>query len=474
MQKQTKGIGKLGLVALVVSSSIGAGVFGISKDLASVASPGAGILAWLIIGIGVLALVLSLNNLAAKHPDLDSGIFGYAEAVFGKLGGFISGWGYWLSAWLGSVAFATILMSALDGFFPVFDGGQNIPSIIVASVFIWCLTLLVNRGIESASFINVIVTVGKLIPLLLFLIIMIITFKAGVFTSDFWGNVSSNAMSNHSVSVHIWDQIKSSLLVMLWVFVGIEGASVLANRAKRRSDAQQASMIGLAMLLIIYVLASLLPYGVLTQAELANMSQPAMAHILQVIVGDWGAHLINIGLIISIVGAWLSWTMLPAETTMLMARDGILPGIWGARNSKQAPTYSLFITAVLTNGFLFTFLFTEYAYKFAYSLCTASILICYLFVGVYQVKYSYGKKEYINLVVGFIAVLFQLMGIFLAGFAYVLMCSIAYLPGFGLYIKARLDNGYRINAKEKMTMVMISTVAVVTIVLIVIGVIPIG
>lgn len=79
-------------------------VFGITSDLASSAAPGPAILSWIIVGIGILALVLSLNHLGEKRPDLDGGIFGYAEASFGKLGGFISGWGYWLSAWLGNVA----------------------------------------------------------------------------------------------------------------------------------------------------------------------------------------------------------------------------------------------------------------------------------------------------------------------------------------------------------------------------------
>lgn len=119
-------------------------------------------------------------------------------------------------------------------------------------------------------------------------------------------------------------------------------------------------------------------------------------------MGNWGAALINIGLIISIIGSWLSWTMLPAETTMLMARDGLLPKGWGKTN-KNAPTYSLVVTAILTNLFLLTFLVTDYAYQFAYSLCTAAILICYLLVGIYQVQFSL-KKESKQVVIGGIAV----------------------------------------------------------------------
>lgn len=271
MEKKNQGISKIGLVALVVSSSIGSGVFGITSDLANAAAPGPAILAWIIVGIGILALVLSLNNLAEKRPDLDGGIFTYAEEAFGKIGGFISGWGYWLSAWLGNVAFATMLMSALGEFLPVFKGGQNIPSILLASVIIWVLTLLVNNGIEGASFINTIVTICKLVPLLLFLVVSIVAFKAGIFTTDFWGNVAANWNQGEPISIPI--QMKNCLMLMMWVFVGIEGASVLSSRAKKRSDAQQASIIGLVVLLTIYILASLLPFGIMTQDQLAQIDQ---------------------------------------------------------------------------------------------------------------------------------------------------------------------------------------------------------
>lgn len=115
---EKKGINTTELTLLIVGSTIGSGVFGITSDLATAAAPGPAIIAWIIVGIGVLTLVLSLTNLSQKRPGLDSGIFSYAAAAFGPLGEFISGWAYWLSAWLGNIAFATIMMSALGTFFP--------------------------------------------------------------------------------------------------------------------------------------------------------------------------------------------------------------------------------------------------------------------------------------------------------------------------------------------------------------------
>ena len=72
----------------------------------------------------------------------------------------------------------------------------------------------------------------------------------------------------------------------------------------------------------------------MSQAELMALPQPAMANILRYMVGEWGAAFINIGLIISIIGCWLSWTMLPVETTLLMSRDGMLPKV-GARSIEN-------------------------------------------------------------------------------------------------------------------------------------------
>ena len=103
------------------------------------------------------------------------------------------------------------------------------------------------------------------------------------------------------------------MLVTLWVFIGIEGASVYSARAARRSDVGRATVIGFAGALGIYVLVSLLSTGILSQPELAGLKVPSMAGVFESLVGAWGAALINLGLMISVGGAFLSWTLLCAE-----------------------------------------------------------------------------------------------------------------------------------------------------------------
>lgn len=473
MDTEKEGIGKGELIALIVSSCIGTGIFGITSDVSAAAAPGPALLAWVFAGLGFLMLVLSLNNLSEKRPDLEAGIFSYAGAGFGPMGEFISGWSYWLSAWLGNIAFATMLMSSIGTFFPTFKGGQNVPSIIVAIIFCWLLTILVNNGVETASFVNMIGTICKVLPLIIFIIIMIVSFKAGMFTADFWGKVANNA-SKGTTTGSVWGQMKGTLMTLIWVFIGVEGASVMAHRAKSRSAAQQATLVSFGLLVLAYVLISVLPYGVLTRAQLAAMGQPAIGHVLQMTVGNWGSILINIGLIISTIVSWLSWTMLPAETTMLVAEDKAMPKLWGDVNSKGAPTASLMITGVLQTIFLFSLLFTQKAYEFAYSLCSAAILFSYLFVGLYQMKYSKEKGEWGQFTIGLLSAAFMLACMVLAGWQEVLLVSISFIPGFYIYYLACKENDHKMTTAEKWVMILILLLSVVAIWLVANGTIAIS
>ncbi|MDM5146564.1 Arginine/ornithine antiporter ArcD1 [Lactococcus lactis] len=409
-----KGIGLAALVAIIVSGAIGGGVFNLSNDLATNASPGGVIISWIVIGFGILMLVLSLNHLVVNKPEL-SGVSDYARAGFGNMVGFISGWGYWLSAWAGNIAFAVLMMTSVDYFFPgVFqakNGSLTILSVIVVSIVSWGLTLLVMRGVEGAAAINAIVLVAKLIPLFVFVIAGIVTFKAGVFSAHFWQNFVANTNADGVIKSLTWSnmtggdlfsQVKGSLMVMIWVFVGIEGAAMMGDRAKRKSDAGKASILGLIALLVIYILLSLLPFGFMSEQRLANTGQPGLVHILNAMVGGWGGSLMAIGLVISLLGAWLSWTMLPVEATQQLSEQKLLPSWFGKLNDKGAPKNSLLLTQLIVQIFLIVTYFVADAYNVLFNLCTAVIMICYALVGLYLFKLGIQEKKTSNIIIGFI------------------------------------------------------------------------
>lgn len=478
MEEKKKGIGLIGLIGMVISSCIGSGVFAITGQLAGVASPGAVLIAWLIVGVGFLALAFSLNNLTEKRSDLH-GIFSYADAGWGPLAGFISGWGYWLSAWLGNVAFATMMMSTIGYFYPAFLPGNTIPCIIIASIVMWALTYLVIRGVESAAFLNAIVMVCKVAAIAVTLIFGIFLFNAGIFTADFWGNVYDNAVAAGQYGPDaaplggVGTQIFNCMIIMMWCFVGIEGASVVSSRAARKTDVGKATLIGFICLMLIYVGASVLPYGYMPSTEVAALDYPALVYVFSSMAPGWGGPFISIAIIISILGSWLSFTILPAETTSEMADYKLLPASWGKLNSHNAPSMSLLIVGACTQAFLIVLLFSADAYDFAFSMCTVAIVITWAFAAAYQAKWGVQNKNMVQAAIGFVAVAFQVIGVLFNGWSFLLLTCVGYIPGFFIYVKARKDYGNAITMGEKVCMGVVSALGVLSLVLLAMGVISI-
>lgn len=435
MSGRTKGkLGLLELTALVVGSIIGGGVFNLMHDMAASAGSGAIIIGWVITAIGMISLALSFQNLTMKRPDLDAVVYSYAEAGFGKYMGFNSAWGYWLSAWLGNVGYATLLMSAVGYFFPIFGDGQNIWSIVAASVILWACHFMILKGIESASFVNTIITIAKLIPIFLFLVVMLIAFKLDVFTHGFWYTPSGGFEF-----ANVMEQVRGTMLVTVWVFIGIEGAVVFSGRAKKRSDIGKATVLGIITIILIYMLITLLSLGVMKRAGLANLGQPAMAELLKSVVGEWGAVLVHIGLIISVIGSWLSWTMFAGQLPYEAAKTGTFPKWFAKENKNGAPINSLVFTNIWVEIFMFSYLITASAYNFFYSIASAAILVPYAFSAFYQLKYSMHetkavKGRTINLIVGLVSSIYALWLLYATGFDFLLLMMILFAAGVPVYI----------------------------------------
>lgn len=441
-------LGWIPLSFIVVGSMIGGGAFSLSGDMSAGANTGAVLIGWLITGIGIIALALAFQNLAVRKPELNGGIYSYARAGFGEFLGFSSAWGYWLSAWLGNIAYMTLLFSALSYFFPVFGEGNNLASVIGASIIVWTINWLVLRGVKEAALVNTITTIAKIIPILLFIVIGIFAFHADLFFQDFWG--SQGAFQWGSVLA----QVKSTMLVTLWVFIGVEGAVVLSARAKTRQDVGRATMAGLLGTLLIYVLISLVSMGIMSQPQLAELKSPSMAYVLEQVVGPWGAAVINIGLIISLLGATLGWTLLAVEIPYVAAKDHVFPEIFAKDNEKGAPSSSLWVTNGLVQLFLILILFSSSSYQALYSMATSAILLPYLFSALYQLKlawtgetYQPGEGRTADMTTGVIATLYAVWLVYAAGWSYLLLTTVLYAVGIVPFVLTRKKQGKRMFTK---------------------------
>ena len=430
------------LIALVVGSMVGGGIFSLPQNIAASASAGATLIGWLITGVGMLTLAFVFQTLANRKPELDGGVYAYAKAGFGDYMGFSSAWGYWISAWIGNVSYMVLLFSTLGYFFPVFGEGNTLPAVIGASVLLWLLHFLVLRGIKEAAFINTVTTIAKMLPLALFIIIAAIAFKLDVFTADFWGRGNSELGS-------VMDQVRNMMLVTVWVFIGIEGASIFSARAEKRSDVGKATVIGFVGVLLLLVLVNVLSQGIMTQAELAGLKNPSMAGVLEQVVGPWGAQLISIGLIVSLAGALLSWTLLCAEILFASARDHTMPAFLRKENANHVPANALWLSNGLIQLFLIITLFNASTYLSLLYLATSMILVPYFWSSAYAVLLALRGETYENaagernkdLLIALISTLYAVWLVYAAAVQYLLLSALLYAPGAILFAKAKRELG---------------------------------
>ena len=430
------------LIALVVGSMVGGGIFSLPQNIAASASAGATLIGWLITGVGMLTLAFVFQTLANRKPELDGGVYAYAKAGFGDYMGFSSAWGYWISAWIGNVSYMVLLFSTLGYFFPVFGEGNTLPAVIGASLLLWLLHFLVLRGIKEAAFINTVTTIAKMLPLALFIVIAAVAFKMDVFTSDFWGSGNTELGS-------VMDQVRNMMLVTVWVFIGIEGASIFSARAEKRSDVGKATVIGFIGVLLLLVLVNILSQGILAQAELAGLKNPSMAAVLEQVVGPWGAQLISIGLIISLAGALLSWTLLCAEILFASASDHTMPEFLRKENANHVPANALWLSNGLIQLFLIITLFNASTYLSLLYLATSMILVPYFWSSAYAVLLALRGETYENaagernkdLLIALISTLYAVWLVYAAGVQYLLLSALLYAPGAILFAKAKRELG---------------------------------
>lgn len=431
------------LIALVVGSILGSGIFGLPQNMAAGAGAGAVLIGWLITGAGMLALALVYQSLALRKPDLNNGVYAYARATAGEYVGFNAVWGYWVSAWIGNVGYLVAAFGALGFFFPIFGDGNTVAAVAGASVVLWVVHAMVLRGIQGAVMLNAAVTLAKVVPLLLFIVLVALAFQVKTFTFDFWGAPALGS---------VLDQVRSTMLVTVWVFIGIEGASVYSARAQRREDVGRATVIGFAITLVLLMSVSLLSLGVLQQPQLAQLKNPSMAGVLESAVGTWGAVLIYVGVIVSVGGGFLAWMLLAAESLFTPAGGGVMPEWLGRQNRQGVPANALWLTNGMVQLFLVVTLFSKASYLALISLSTAMILLPYLFSAVYGLLLSArgegapSTQRSSDLPIAGLATVYCLWLLYAAGPKYLLLGSLLYAPGAVVYLwalKQRAERAFK-------------------------------
>ena len=279
-------------------------------------------------------------------------------------------------------------------------------------------------------------TVGKILPLIVFIIIGLFAFKLDIFAHEFWGSGAGVGIGD------VLSQVKGMMLVTVWVFIGVEGASVFSERARTRADVGRATILGFLSVLALLLAVNVLSYGIVPRSELVKFGDPSLAGVLEAAVGPWGAKFIALGLIVSLVGALLSWFLMLAEIVRVPAQEGLMPSFLGRENAKAVPVNALWLTMGLVQLFLIWTYFNASTYTRLISLASALILLPYLLSALFQVLVSLKggtKVKAFDLVVGVLGSAYGLWLLYAAGLVYLLYTAIFYVLGLPFYIWARRE-----------------------------------
>ena len=454
------------LTAMVVGGMVGAGVFSIPRNFAMATGVYGALIAWTIAGAGMLTLAFVFQTLANRKPDLDAGVYAYARAGFGPYLGFASAFGYWASACVGNVSYWVLIKSTLGAVFPFFGDGNTISAVAVSSIGIWAFHFLVLRGTKEAAAINKIVTIAKVIPLLLFLVLVIFAFKPDVFAANLWGGtgVSQDYLHAHGDLIaegaagakrdygSLFQQVMATMLITVFVFLGIEGASNYSRFAQKREDVGKATVIGFLGVLALFASVSILSFGILPRAEIQQLSQPSVGGVLAAAVGNWGAIFIGAGVIVSVLGAYLAWTLMSSEVLSIAAKKGDMPAFLAKENAAGVPSTAVLMSTLLVQAVLIATLFSADAFTFALSLCSHLSLLPYLLSAAYLLKLVLSRETYAptddernkDMIVAILATVYSVFLVFAGGTKFLVLSFLIYAPGTLLYLKTRREQSKQV------------------------------
>ena len=469
------------LTALVIGSMIGSGVFNLPQNMAESSGALAIILAWIITFIGMLCLAKVFQQLALRRPDINTGPYGYAREGFGDYVGFNTAWGMWISAMAGNAGYMVMFFAGLGGFsvFSFFGDGTTPAAIIGSLLGVWLVHALVLRGITLAAFVNTIVTMAKIIPVVFFIVIVLALFQAPIFSGGFWGpeglaDVAARApdtflngvLSSPEGRSILMDQIKNSMLYTVWVFIGIESASIYAYRAKDMVTVGRATTIGFVVTILMYMLVSLLALGIVPQEQLSQMDNPSMRGVMTIALGPWAANIISMGIIISVGGAFLAWTMLAAEIIFNTSRGehGTGPQLFRSVNSKGVPSAALLWSNVIVSLMLISAWLFNAGYNEIILLATAMTLIPYTLSSLFAVRTAKkdGKWDMGFLIITLVSSAYGIWLLYAAGPKYLLISMILYAPAVIFFFYGRKQDKLPllVNKRELVCVIVVTCLAI--------------
>ncbi|TPR13129.1 amino acid permease [Apilactobacillus timberlakei] len=278
--------------------------------------------------------------------DESGGAYIYAKHAFGNFIGYEVGIAAWAVRIIAEATMYVAFATALGGFFPALN--TSLAKNIIVTIMAIGLMILNLSGIEAASVFSNIITVGKLLPIFLIIIIGLFFIHPGNFTPFFVPSLTHT--SNFS----------DATLTMFYIFTGVEGLVVTAGEMSNvKKNLPRAIMVVLSVVTIIYILIMAVCIGVLGP-KLTQTSVPLQA-ALTAMIGKVGSYIVVAGSVLSIGGICIASSFITPRSTEALADNGILPKAFSNKNRKNAPYISIIVNAILILALSYSGTFTYLA-----------------------------------------------------------------------------------------------------------------
>lgn len=347
-----RGIGRWDLTAIVINTVIGAGIFGLPSKVAALTGSYS-LLAFVVCAVIIGFVVLCFAEVASRFRTT-GGAYVYTREAYGRLIGFEVGWLFWITRFTAFAANCNLLISYLGFFYePLATGGLRI---FLIALVVFGLTFVNIVGVRESVTTTNVLTIGKLTPLFLFVVVGIFFIEPANF--DFRVPPEVDVFAN-------------AILVLIYAFVGFESAVIPAGEMREpKKNAPFALLTAISIIVAFYILIQIVSIG--TLPELAASERP-LADAAENFVGTTGAVVIVIGALISILGNLNVGLLATTRLLFAMAEQRDIPPFLARLHERfRTPYIAILITSV---GIFF---FTVYStFLAALTISTITRLIVY-------------------------------------------------------------------------------------------------
>jgi len=413
-------LGLWSATALVVGSIIGSGVFLLPASLAPYGA--SSLIGWAITLFGAVMLALTFAKLATRWPHT-GGPYTFARAGFGDLAGFAVAWSYWISTWTTNAAIAVAFAGSIGSIFPALTA-TPLRSAACALVALWACIAINLVGVREVGRAQVVLTVLKFVPLLVF---------GGI---AIWFVDGSHYQPLNPTSESLPHVVNATVALTLWALLGLEAATVPAGSIENpEKTVPRATVLGTSLAGLATILACSAVLGLLPAEQLAKSAAP-MADAARSLWGPAAGIGIAAVAAISCLGALNGWVLISAQVPMAAANDGVMPPVFARLDARGTPAAGVLIAGALATLLVFANFSKSLVqlFTFAILLSTAATLLPYFVSSAAWLRRGDGSGR----VVATLALLYSLYALIGIGSESLLWGAVLVAAGLPVYLLSRL------------------------------------